>query len=97
MVKPGVREQPGRLTTVEVTFVLETFVTPSEAPCISAISFPTSCYLRLVLCHSDIYVQTPFVFVAIIRRVQVKDKSHQLIAQLGPEPDAFCLVPQIFG
>ena len=34
MVRPGVGEQPGRLTTVEVTFV-----TPSEVPCISAISF----------------------------------------------------------
>ena len=39
VVRPGVGEQPGRLTTVEVTFVLETFVTPSEVPCISAISF----------------------------------------------------------
>ena len=39
MIKTGVREQPGRLTTVEVTFVLETFVTPSEVPYISAISF----------------------------------------------------------
>ena len=39
MARPGVGEQPGRLTTVEVTFVLETFVTPSEVPCISAISF----------------------------------------------------------